>query len=223
MKFVRYHTELPNRHDQPGSALLALLLAIVIMMALYFIDIKMIFRPTGKSGRSGEVLPWNEEERIVAKDKAIELPKPPKPALDRFESFATKVMREGQERGTLDIRVFEDGRVAGSWNCEFTQDNREATFQADFKGNIDIDKTYQNETEKEPSWLYFITKGKYIETIYNTKTTQGGVNGGTVYVTGWLKPNGNASGTLTITTDKKWSGAYEWSTESMTAKTQAGQ
>jgi hypothetical protein len=192
-------------------------------MALYFIDVKTIFHPAGKSARSGEVLPWNEEDLIVAKDKAIELPKPPKPALDRFESFTANVMREGQERGTLEIRVFEDGRVAGSWDCEFTQDNREANFSADFKGNIDIDKTYQNESGKQPSWLYFITKGNYIESIYNTKTTQGGVNGGTVYVTGWLKPDGNASGTLTITTDKKWSGVYEWSTEPMTAKSPQGQ
>jgi hypothetical protein len=193
-----------------GSVLLALLMGIVILMALYFLDVRTIFRPTGKVTKSGQVLPWLEENRLVGPTKFVQLPQPPKPTLEKSRLIQTKVTRDGQERGQLEMEIGADGMISGSWDCEFTQDTREATFAATFEGNVDITKTFQDAQGEQPSYLYLYTMGDYTETIYDRKTTRGGVNGGHVYVTGWLRPDGSALGTLTITTDKKWHAEYEW-------------
>ena len=71
-------------------------------------------------------------------------------------------------------------------------------------------RPFKDAQGEQPSYLYLYTMGHYTETIYDRKTTQGGVNGGHVYVTGWMRPDGSAFGTLTITTDKKWHAEYQW-------------
>jgi hypothetical protein len=199
-----------SRRARRGSALLGLLMCVVIMMALYFVDFRAIFRPAGKVSKSGDVLPWNEENRLVGPNKFIQLPQSPKPTLEKARTIKTKVMREGQERGRLEMEIGADGMISGSWDCEFTQDSREATFAATVEGNVDISKTFQDNNGENPSFLYLYTMGHYTETIYDRKTTRGGVNGGHVYVTGWIRPDGTMFGTLTITTDKKWHAEYEW-------------
>jgi len=194
-----------------GSVLLAMLMAIVILMALYFLDIRTIFRPAGRTvNKPGEVLPWLEEDRLIGPTKFVQLPQPPKPTLEKARSIATTVTRDGQERGQIKMEIGADGMITGSWDCEFTQDTRQATFAATFAGNVDITKTFQDAQGEQPSYLYLYTMGHYTETIYDRKTTQGGVHGGQVYVTGWLRPDGSAMGTLTITTDKKWHAEYQW-------------
>lgn len=198
------------RRVRRGSALLVLLMGIVILMALYFIDMRAIFRPAGKVSKSGEILPWFEEDRLVGPSKFVQLPQSPKPTLEKARSIQAKVTRSGQERGRIEMEIGADGTIVGSWGCEFTQDSREATFEASFEGNVDITKTFKDAQAEQPSYLYLYTKGHYTETIYDRKTTQGGVNGGPVYVTGWLRPDGSAFGTLTITTDKKWHAEYQW-------------
>jgi hypothetical protein len=200
-----------STRSRRGSVLLALLMGIVILMMLYFLDVRTIFRPAGRSvNKPGEVLPWVEENRLVGPTQFVQLPTPPKPTLEKARTISTKVTRDGQERGKINMTIGADGMISGSWDCEFTQDNREATFAATFEGNVDISKAYQDTKGEQPSYLYLYTMGHYTETIYDRKTTQGGVTGGHVYVTGWLRPDGSAQGTLTITTDKKWHAEYRW-------------
>lgn len=207
----RIRTGSANRFRR-GSALLVLLMGVVILMALYFIDLKAIFRPVPKVSKSGEVLPWFEEDRLVGPSKFVQLPKPPKPTWDKDFTMTAKVRREGQERGRIELEIGADGTIMGTWSCEFTQGKRQAEFMASFEGNIDITKTYKDAQGERPDYLYLYTKGKYTETVYDRNTTKGGLNGGLIYVTGWIRPEGGMFGTLTITTDKKWHGEYEWDT-----------
>ncbi len=205
-------TELTPRKCR-GSALLALLVSVAILLALFFVDFKSIFRPKPQLSKSGEVLPWFEEDRLVGPSKPIKLPTPPKPALgDQDFTITAKVTRQGQERGRIEMEFRPDGLIEGVWNAQFTQDKREAEFSANFNGNIDVTKTYQDLNGEQPGYLFFFTKGKYTETIYDRKTTRGSVNGGLIYVTGWIRPEGGMFGKLTITTDKKWHGEYDWDT-----------
>ena len=89
-----------------GSVLLAMLMAVVILMALYFLDIRTIFRPAGRTvNKPGEVLPWLEEDRLVGPTKFVQLPTPPKPTLEKARSIATTVTRDGQERGQIKMEI----------------------------------------------------------------------------------------------------------------------
>lgn len=194
-----------------GSVLLALLMGIVILMALYFLDIRTIFRPAGKTSKPGDVLPWVEEDRLVGSTQFVQLPAPPKPTLDKERKISAPVFRGGDERGRIEMVIRTDGTLAGTWNCEYTQNSVLRKMDAAFKGNIDISKTFQNSDGENPSYLYLYTKGDYSENATDQKTQQwSSSEGGLVYVTGWLRPDGSAQGTLTITTDKKWHAEYQW-------------
>ncbi len=198
-------------HRNRGMAILLVLVAVAIMMMLYFMDIKAIFkRPLSiNSDRSSE-RPWLEEDRILPTDRMIPMPDAPKPSLDKFELLQGRVSMDDADRGWVKLHFADNGEVGGVWNCEFEVDKRVTTFSSDFAGNIDVEKTYQDKDGPDPSRLYFITKGKYIEQVYNRRTTRGSVGIGTVYVTGWLRPNGTAEGKITLTPDKKTSVSYTW-------------
>jgi hypothetical protein len=181
-------------------------------MALYFMDMRAIFRPPGQKARKpGEVLPWQEENRLVGPNKFVQLPAPPKPTLEKERRISAIVVREGDERGQIEMAIGPDGTITGTWTCEYTQNSVLRKMYAAFKGNIDITKNFQDTDGENPSFLYLYTKGDYSENATNQKTHDfSSSEGGLVYVTGWLRPDGIAFGTLTITNDKKWHAEYEW-------------
>jgi hypothetical protein len=179
-------------------------------MALYFMDMRAIFRPPGQKARKpGEVLPWLEEDRLAGPNKFIPMPAPPKPTLEKERTISAAVYREGDERGQIEMTLGADGTIAGRWNCRFSQGAVEKTFTAAFKGNIDISKTFQDTDGENPSLLYLYTKGDYSEST-SSKEMPETSEGGLIYVTGWLRPDGNSYGTMTITNDKKWRAEYRW-------------
>ena len=194
-----------------GFVLLIVLVAVAIMMVLYFLDFSVIFGP-GIKTKSGaaESRPWLEENLIAEPDKLIELPKRPKPALDEDFSLTAQVTRDDDKRGEVIIDFADNGQVSGSWQCQYSHDKRNDSFEAAFAGNIVADKSYSDEKTNDPSKLYFITKGNYIQTIYNPAKNRQSSTEGTIYVTGWLNPDYSAFGLITITTDKKWSAVYNW-------------
>lgn len=203
-----------NLHRARGSALLMLLITVAIAMMLYFADFRAIFGPeiTTQSGES-VYRPWLEEHRIVDPDKIIEMPKPPKPTLDDPVSLVANVSREGSERGKLTLRFNTIGEAAGRWNCQYSHQSRDYTFDSDFAGNIDVDKTYSHGPTTDESQLFFITRGSYRKTIRNTTTDALTAEEGIVYVTGYMKADRSAAGLITITNqDHSWSAAYQWQT-----------
>ncbi len=205
-----------------GFVLLLVLVAVAILMLLYFIDINALFGPSIPS-KEGAVKhrPWLEEDRIVPSDKLIKLPRPPKPELNKPLAVTARVRLNESERGTVTLDFTVAGEVAGTWYCEYSHDNRNYTFDAAFAGNIDVTKIYskgKNPDESSPSEgldeskLYLITKGTYRQTGYDIVAGTETFEQGLVYVTGWLSPDYSAEGLITITTDKTWSAAYAWQT-----------
>ncbi|MCK5172435.1 MAG: hypothetical protein KAR47_03540 [Planctomycetes bacterium] len=203
-----------NSHRAGGSALLMLLITVAIVMMLYFADFRAIFGPgiTTRSSRS-EYRPWLDEHRIANPDKIIEMPKPPKPTLDDPVSLVANVTREGSDRGKLKLRFSNVGETAGRWRCQYSHQDRDYTFDSEFAGNIDAEKTYSQGPETDGSQLFFITRGSYRKTIRNTATDVLTAEEGIVYVTGYMKPDHSAAGLITITNqDHSWSASYQWQT-----------
>ena len=203
-----------NSHRAGGSALLMLLITVAIVMMLYFVDFRAIFGPgiTTRSSRS-EYRPWLDEHRIAGPDKIIEMPKPPKPTLDGPVSIVANVTREGSDRGKLTLRFNTIGEAAGRWSCQYSHQSRDYTFDSEFAGNIDVDKTYSQGSATDESQLFFITRGSYRKTIRNTATDVLTAEEGVVYVTGYMKADHATAGLITITNqDHSWSASYQWQT-----------
>ena len=194
--------------------LLAVLVAVAILMLLYFIDIKAIFGPKLRTkSEKPTVRPWLEEQRIAGDDVLIKMPKAPKPVIDQDFTVTGQVISDDSDRGEINISFNTAGEVSGDWFCEYSVESRDYTFEADFAGNIDITKTYSDKKDKDKSKLYFITKGSYTQTIYNSQTGNQTQEKGTIYTTGWLDNNYTATGVITITTDKSWSASYDFQAE----------
>jgi hypothetical protein len=188
-----------------------LVLAIAVLLMLYFLSTSAIFKPSRIPRQARpENRPWLEEERILAAGEIIDLPDPPKPELNENITITASVLLNGQERGQLDLDFDTQGRVNGFWECSFLQDDKRRNFEAESQGNIDVTKTYIDKEKEDTSLLYFITKGTFTETVDNIKTGQTTSNGGIIYMTGYLNPEYDAFGQITITTDKSWSVNYEF-------------
>jgi len=204
---------LRRRLYRQGSVLLAILLAMVILMLVYYIDVTTIFGPSlPRKTDKPQSRPWLEEERIVSAEKLITMPKPPKPQLDEPVKLNAAVTREGDDRGLLIIEFADDGSVKTYWFCEYVQTDRYYAYSAQTAGNIDVSKEYMNNEIFDASKLYFITKGQYKKAIQKTETPARPIDSeeGTIYVTGWLGADYSGHGKITITTDETWSIDYVW-------------
>ena len=215
-KPARYRCAAPpsRAHRAKGSALLMLLMTVAIIMMLYFVNFRAIFGP-GISNQPHVPVSraWLEEHRIVYSYKIIRMPKPPKPTLDEPVSLVANVTREGSDRGTIKLRFSNVGETAGRWSCQYSHQDRDYTFDSEFAGNIDAEKTYSQGPETDGSQLFFITRGSYRKTIGNTATDALTAEEGIVYVTGYMKPDHSAAGLITITNqDHSWSASYQWQT-----------
>ena len=198
-----------------GSVVLILLVAVVILMILYFIDFQAIFGPDLRDRSSKPTArPWLAEDRLVGPDKLIKMPKPPKPTIDEDFTITCPVTSEGADRGQASLKFNTAGEVSGSWHCEYSSNNRDYSFDADFAGNIDVDPTFSDDSGSDESLLYFITKGGYTHRIHNSQTGRTTEEKGVIYATGWLAGDYTAEGQIVIT-DKEhsFSVTFNWQTE----------
>ena len=200
------------RSKNKGIALIGLLVVIAIIMMLYFIDIRAVFRTEVSNSKTSTIKPWLEEERIVPVDQPVKASRSPKIELYGRETFQAPVYRGQQQRGTITVTIDANGRVSCRWNAEYEQTDRFYVYQASSKGNIDTKKTFINDGEKDKSKLFFITKGSYNKAAYKGKdyTEVASVEDGQVFVTGWIDTDFSIDGLITITTDRKSSAEYTW-------------
>jgi hypothetical protein len=207
-----------NRLDR-GFALLIVLMAVVILLLLYFADLSIFTTgplPQRKHRGAGtnEPMPWEEESRLVAAGQTPQGPNPGQPAITKAVSLTGPVTFEGEPRGQIVLNLRPNGYVDGRWQCRYSYRKSHYGIQAEFVGNIDPSKTYiDRDGQPVGSKLFFITKGRYTQTSEQADADSGFSSEGTVYVTGWVEPNFSASGQITITTDKSWYASYPWSTK----------
>ena len=195
---------------------LASLIAVVIVLVLYMTLMKAFF-PASVPARGGSSVkqdrPWLLDDLILPPDKLVEMPKPPKLVIKNDFRLKAAVSREDTDRGFADLKFDNNGTVSGKWNCDYTHQQRQYSYIATYAGNIVADKEFEDEAGTDESQLFFIVKGTYTQRMYHPDIGEK-LTKGIIYLSGWIAPDKNLTGKLTITTDDiedkdKWAASYD--------------
>lgn len=199
--------------NKNGYALLVLLLAIVIVALLYMIDLTAMFGPAEKIDRYAE-RPWFEEKRLLAeKDFPVkQTGKKGKVVIKNKTVLSGTVQRKEENRGNIEISIDPNGKAYGRWNCAYQYPESSYTISAEFTGNIDPTKTYEDKTGKNKQLLYLITKGQYQQTKTDIKTASQWLSEEAIYVVGWINKDNSAKGKLFLMTTDGGNAEYDWQT-----------
>ena len=204
---------------QNGFAILIVLVAVVILMLLYFVQIDTLFGPGLPSEPAGiEEHPWVLEELLIAEDQPVKPPRSPKPELNEPFSVAAAVVRNGADRGTVTIAFGTDGRIRAAWDCVYRQSEIDYRVNAETRGNIHTKRTYQDDNGKDKSRLFFIAKGRYTKIPLESTESIGGEKG-QCWLIGWIGPDRSVRGHLTLTQNRQWAAAYAFESAPETAPT----
>ena len=193
-----------------GFAILIVLVAVAILMLLYFAQINTLFGPGLPSERAGiEEHPWVLEKLLIPDGEDVKLPRRPKLELDEPFSITAPVRRNESERGEMAIAFDTNGRIGANWQCTYGQSGVNYHIDAQISGNIHTKRTYRNEEGKDKSRLFFIARGRYTKTSLS-ETAGAGDEKGQAWLIGWIGPDRSIQGFVTITTDQQWAAAYEF-------------
>ena len=200
-----------------GYALLIILLTIAIIALLYMIDLTAMFGPRGieKIDPYSE-RPWFEEQRLLnPQDFPVKQTGKKGKVVIENKIILKGVVRHGEEkRGDIEIAADANGLIKGHWECAYQYTNSSYENSAEFAGNIDPAKTYQDKTGKNKQPLYFITKGKYRQTKTDIATGSQWTTKETIYVVGWIQKDNSAKGKLFLMTADGGNAEYDWQTNS---------
>jgi len=198
---------LPSR--QNGFAILIVLIAVVIVMLLYFVQMNTLFNPADVpfEPKEMEERPWTLTDMLVPDGEAVKLPRSPKPTLDQRLALTAAVSREQAPRGTLRVAFETTGRIAAEWRYDFEKSQRPYRIAADLSGNINVKQTYRDEAGKDKSRLFFIAKGRYTKAPADG-TAAADSEKGECWLIGWIGPDRRIEGHVTLTTDRTWAAAY---------------
>ena len=206
------------KSEQNGFAILIVLIAMVIGMLLFFVQIDTLFGPDLPTETVGiEEYPWVLEELLVPDDETVKLPRSPKLELNEPFTITAGVRRNEANRGTVTIAFDTNGRVTSQWQCVYQQTEQGYQIDAHMNGNIVVKQPYQDETGKDKRLLFFIARGKYIKMPLNSAAAAGGERGA-AWLTGWIDPDRGVRGHVTITTDREWAAAYAFRNSESTSK-----
>jgi hypothetical protein len=208
-----------KKNYKNGYVFLVLLIAIAIIAILYMIDLVAMFGPTGKIDRFAE-RPWFEEKRLLDADKfpVKQTGRKGKVVVKDKTTFAGPVQRKGENRGDIEITIDPNGKAFGHWSCAYQYPDSNYTISAEFAGNIDPTKTYEDKTGTNKQPLYFITKGIYQQIKTDKATNNQWPSSETIYVVGWIQKNYSARGKLFLMTADGGNADYDWQTGSTDIK-----
>lgn len=178
-----------RKNYKNGYVLLALLIGIAILALLYMIDLRAMLGQAGRIDRYAE-RPWFEEKRLLDADKfpVKQTGKKGKAVIAEQTKLNGVVRHESENRGELEITIDPNGKAYGRWNCQYQYTDSSYTITADFAGNIDPTKIYEDKNGTNKQLLYFITKGKYRQIKTDKATNNQWPTEETIYVVGWIHP-----------------------------------
>lgn len=189
-----------------GFAMLVVLLAVAIIAVLYFVDVRAVFQVREPVDPGAQ---WLAGGRIIEKGR-IPLPQPPQPSLEQFAGKSAPIRQYGDERGTLEVRVAEDGKVSGVWNATYFVGDIEYTVQATAEGNVDAERVYEGEGGRDPSRLLIVGKGTFTRKGYNSRISRSDDSQGRAYLNGWLTPDGHGEGEFFLVHSSNSYEAFQW-------------
>jgi hypothetical protein len=196
-----------------GYVLIMLLVVIAIGMMIYYMDMMWIGGGQPVKQEKPEDQPWANEALIKDPNLPAQPPKKPvansaKPVITKPLVFKGEVAVKDAKRGQVVFTIQPDGTLSGNWQCQYSYTHATYEITATFKGNTDTTQNAIDDTSK----LYLIAKGDYVQKATNLESGEITETKGTAYFSGWLSSNLAASGTLSITDNKKWHADYTWNT-----------
>ncbi len=194
--------------------MLALLIGIVILALLYMIDLTAMFGPRGKIDIYAQ-RPWFEDKRILP-DEAFPIKQTGKKGqvvIKEQTKLAGDVVRNNETRGNIEITIDPNGKAYGQWNCAYQYTDSSYKIDANFAGNIDPTKIYEDKKGKNKKLLFVITKGKYKQTKTDIKTNDSWPSEEAIYVVGWIENDFSAKGKLFLMTSEGGNAEYDWQTK----------
>jgi hypothetical protein len=183
---------------------------------MWMIDLTALFGPIDKN-RMYEERPWFEEKRLLEKSDfpVKQTGKKGKVVIEDETILNGLVERKSEGRGNIEIVIEPNGLAKGHWQCAYEYPDSNYTITADFKGNIDPKKTFEDPKGTNKQLLYFITKGKYTELKSDTKTGNQWPSEDTIYVVGWINKDYSAKGKLFLMegdVESHGNADYDWKT-----------
>jgi hypothetical protein len=199
-----------------GSVLMGLLMVILIIAMLWLIDLTAMFGPMDKNRRFEE-RPWFEEKRLLEKDAlpVKQTGKRGKVVIKDETILSGPVERKNEGRGNIEIVIEPNGLAKGHWQCAYKYPDSSYNISADFKGNIDPTKTFEDPKGTSKQLLYFITKGKYKQLKSDEKTGNQWPSEDIIYVVGWIDKDYSAKGKLFLMegdVESHGNADYNWKT-----------
>jgi hypothetical protein len=202
-----------------GAALIGLLIVVLIIAILYLIDFTAMFGPIDKN-RIYDERPWFEEQRLLDRSAfpVKQTGKKGKVVIREKTTLAGPVSRNTESRGNIEITIEQNGSAKGHWQCEYGYPgDSNYAINADFTGNIDPTKTYEDQNGTNKKLLYFITKGKYQQVKTDLKTGAQWPTQAPIYVVGWIDNDYSAKGKLFLMTsgdeESHGNAQYDWKTK----------
>jgi hypothetical protein len=215
-RFLGWESKM-KRDKNRGFVLIALLAAMLIIAMLYMANMSSMFGPMHKN-RPDEERPWFEEKRLLGKE-AFPIKQTGKrgKAVINDETILKGSVQKDENRGDIEIVIEPNGTATGHWQCAYEYTDSSYTISAEFSGNIDPMKTYQNETGKNYQLLYLITKGTYQQIKTDKNTGKQWPIKQTIYVVGWIDKDYSANGKLFLMADNDeeshGNAEYDWQTK----------
>lgn len=201
-----------------------ILVTVVIIALLYMIDLTAMFGLDKGSEKIDYYAerPWFEENRLLM-ENAFPIKQTGKGGqlvVENKTVLKGDITRKDETKGQIEITITPDGKAAGTCTCQYEYTDSGYKIEAQFAGNIDPTKIYENQTGKNKKLLYFITKGKYKQIKTDKASKSQWTTEENIYVVGWIDTDYSAKGKmfLMIDNDQENHGnaEYDWQTTSQT-------
>jgi hypothetical protein len=197
--------------NKNGYVLIMLLVVIAIGMMIYYADMMWIGGGQTVKQEKPEEQPWKDESLINDPNHPARAAKKPavnstKPIISTPLALKGAVASKDADRGQVVFIIQPNGTIDGNWQCQYSYTHSAYEIAAMFKGNTDTTQNAPDDVSK----LYLVAKGEFVQKATNLDSGEVTETTGTAYFSGWLGSNLTASGTLSITTNKKWHADYTW-------------
>lgn len=194
-----------------GSALVGLI--VVVVLVILVASVRWYHKGAVKDpDLYDDMTPWKEWRLREASAKPPAGPSAQQPAVTQTLAFDTNAYRGGEPRGAIDLVILPDGSVDGAWSGQYYKKPKVNSdiMSGGFEGRVYPRKVYRDDNGEDPSRLYLMAKGQFLvaESDFDKNTLHH--RGGAIYVRGWLNRNYSVSGTITITSDEKYSEEFDW-------------
>jgi hypothetical protein len=198
--------------NKNGYVMIMLLVVIAIGLMIYYADMMWMGGGQPVKQEKPEEQPWANEalikdpNRVARPKQSVAVVNSTKPVITKPLVLKGEVAAKDAKRGEVTFTIQPDGTLSGNWQCQYSYTHAAYVITATFKGNTDATQNAPDDTSK----LYLIAKGDFVQKATNLESGEITETKGVAYFGGWIGSNFAASGTLSITTNKKWHADYTW-------------